>query len=1812
MEVKVEDIRTLQIVTKTHELLLDEAPEEFLVRAYDDKGNEFSTLDGIVFKWDAKERDDVVKFINFRDSAYDFDYAITSHLIEAKGQQGHKVLLEGIKTGSCKVSVRLVSKVYSEKVSPAVTSVVVVANLYLVPQSAYVMVGGIVSYRAEQIKSNKIQEIALSSSRQYYLQITDPKKAATISSQSIKGNALGATTVTLQDKNVDATVMDEGVRRPSSELHVVVPDHITINIDPHKSWIVIVGNKYDIFVEVFDSDNHRLFPSENWVVKLEVESAFFKVSERAANGSFIQGTPVKFGVAEVHASLIGIRDLVTKEVLRLEKPLLATAELDIFDPIVITPEKSVFPWNPVKPISEQVPYAIKNLRGTAKNELQFAWSSGNSSIATVTQNGVAKTTGLYSGSTEIIASMSKAIHNKGFAEIIVLPALDLNILKNNIILEAEVDQTLNVPVAVYADRTYRKMPFTKCLQLPYKVLLENQDSFSVLHERAEPKEEGCTNIQLKAHQIGFAKLSVEYRYINENRKIINLRDTATIAAFNPLTPLQPSSGTTLLAIDSSLQIAWTGGPNPWTAQGQSHFVDLSIGDDKVVEVKKREPSLSKNNANIYVYETRCRKLGDTTVTLTVGHKISTTLPKPIISTSTITISCGQPEKIQLKADVLTPEYESKCPLIAKSGRIAVQCYEDLPVRIFAFDKEGRRFDNISTLNIGWKVSDDELGTLSSDKGVIFAGENEKNHLGYKFANAEFAHQLLHTKGKAGNLDISATLQKSGSWTTGFSSTLTDTLTLNLIEDAQISPNALTIFHHPSNKAKVNIIHGSGYFDVSLAHKVAVYEYNANDQAVEISPILHGETKVIVKDLCLRTKQVAEASISVVSVHKVDLIVDDKVQKGNTIIAKVRLIDQNGMILAPNSEFLDISVVPTQKTKQSILSIGRGLKKSTSEELMFSVQGTEVGTMALSAVANSNISTVTSLSKNIQVFPPIRLEPRNITLLIGARFQIRATGGPNQPDSQIEYTIENKGSKIATANPIGIVTGLTLGYTKVTGRIMGVDKLTNERSIVSEDTVHIYVVKLNGIKISSPIVRMKVNTDLPLAAVGASDPVNQNAYAFGSANPKLVFNWSTSNGEVADLKSVFHANGVSNHGTFNTATIRLQAKKPGRVLIKLKAKITSSIDNINQYQFDRDEEFKDQLEIHVYDDFALTNPNFPSTKNVLMQTNSEFQLKTTRDGNVKILSYHILPKVNGLKEELVTVTEHGLVKSANEAGTCVILAKVVEEFGAVQQLSIVVEVKPVTFMMLNVLPAFQPADVNQELSFVPRGVSLPIELSFHDETGAKFDSISLETIDDIVIRPSRFDTNQIRRVDYKQTIQGVNTLSNNSTAEISCVMETVRDNTFTVLKAAIKSDGNSERNSKNKAQHPLQDFIVLDVQRAIQPSINRVIVGDVIAFESQIEVLGVEKNIEDYGDRWFTEPKGHINVDSKTGLMTAIKPGQVRIVYGSPNIKNSKTSVDIDIKPAGRPIILQDTSSKKTILTNKPDNIQYIPVVILGKENLSAANNELLQELGSKPGKNFHSVREKQLLESSGHEIEFKALEAETIFGCHARFLSLEHDLSNYLTVNAGFDESTGTYVCYFTPVEYENQMELALDVELSVTPGYSTGMEIGDRLQLSFVTAFKVLTTELALTNVQPTSHIEIKGLSTNLENVNVELSHPHLLKKGRGYIDSFDDSITDIGGYLQKYNLPITVKSAFWNGGKESLSANMYALISTESQSVKLPVVVRFRSDKCGNIDLGWSTVFYFLIDHYQSFLLILFSCFACTYITRVSSNHKFVNVFG
>lgn len=74
------------------------------------KGNEFSTLEGITFTWkinsgsrDVTGKNDVLRFINFKDSLYEIPKSIYN--LDMQGLKGHLVLLEGIKTGTANVSI---------------------------------------------------------------------------------------------------------------------------------------------------------------------------------------------------------------------------------------------------------------------------------------------------------------------------------------------------------------------------------------------------------------------------------------------------------------------------------------------------------------------------------------------------------------------------------------------------------------------------------------------------------------------------------------------------------------------------------------------------------------------------------------------------------------------------------------------------------------------------------------------------------------------------------------------------------------------------------------------------------------------------------------------------------------------------------------------------------------------------------------------------------------------------------------------------------------------------------------------------------------------------------------------------------------------------------------------------------------------------------------------------------------------------------------------------------------------------------------------------------------------------------------------------------------------------------------------------------------------------------------------------------------------------------------------------------------------------------------------------------------------------
>ena len=63
--------------------------------------------------------------------------------------------------------------------------------------------------------------------------------------------------------------------------------------------------------------------------------------------------------------------------------------------------------------------------------------------------------------------------------------------------------------------------------------------------------------------MGFTKVTVSHQYNTLDGKAVKVSDKITIAVLDPLNPVQPTSGRTVLSVGSSVDIVWQGGAQPW-------------------------------------------------------------------------------------------------------------------------------------------------------------------------------------------------------------------------------------------------------------------------------------------------------------------------------------------------------------------------------------------------------------------------------------------------------------------------------------------------------------------------------------------------------------------------------------------------------------------------------------------------------------------------------------------------------------------------------------------------------------------------------------------------------------------------------------------------------------------------------------------------------------------------------------------------------------------------------------------------------------------------------------------------------------------------------------------------------------------------------------------------------------------------------------------------------------------------------------------------------------------------------------------------
>ena len=103
--------------------------------------------------------------------------------------------------------------------------------------------------------------------------------------------------------------------------------------------------------------------------------------------------------------------------------------------------------------------------------------------------------------------------------------------------------------------------------------------------------------------------------------------------------------------------------------------------------------------------------------------------------------------------------------------------------VAVLDSTGRRFANISSMDISWSTSDASVAATAKENGVFYPSATEfRQNLGYR--PVADARMVVKTTKSLGTVDITATLRKDSFM--GFG-TVKDSVSLSFVEDAIVVP-----------------------------------------------------------------------------------------------------------------------------------------------------------------------------------------------------------------------------------------------------------------------------------------------------------------------------------------------------------------------------------------------------------------------------------------------------------------------------------------------------------------------------------------------------------------------------------------------------------------------------------------------------------------------------------------------------------------------------------------------------------------------------------------------------------------------------------------------------------------------------------------------------------------------------------------------------------------------------------------------------------------------------------------------------------------
>ncbi|XP_059827483.1 nuclear pore membrane glycoprotein 210-like [Hypanus sabinus] len=1433
-DVMVDIINQIEIVSTTRELYVDDSLLKLTVRALDEEGNTFSSLEGFAFDWTIVKNESVdnnsesthkIRILKFSESTYLPPPHIAT--MEKEGKQGDIILVSGLMTGTANLKARLQETIYKH-VPAAVIRLIILENIILSPaHDVYLLVGASIHYKVAKLVNGKMTEVKMPS-EQYRLKLQNNEVSSaggrngTVAkldsdSSTVLGVHTGWTILFLTHKHIHMQGLSH---LPNCTIYVVQAGFLGFSVLPGERWVLEVGRNYEFTVEVYDKKSNKVYLSDNLNIATVLPKSHFQTLKTLRNGTFHYVNVLSNGRAVINATLFGVFGQ------KAATPITNQQEVIIYKPIFLEPGVLVFPWHP-KPQSYR--HIIK-VNGGSGN---FTWSSSNESVALVTVRGLIATGDNLGFSIIQARDVENPIHF-GKMQINVLRPVSIDFVQSRI--EIEVAQSLYLPVMVYGLMEMDAMetvPVNDCTLMNLAVEMDKQGVFRVIQGNLEPDVDHCTGIIVQAETPGYTLLTASAGFLG-----VHFSSSITIASYNRLRAIDPVA-VAMVTLTSSKEMLFEGGPRPWVLEPSGFFTELSGEKKDTIIIKHQAPLVKMKNH--HGFRVICVSLGEQFLTFKVGNQPSLLNPNPAVEHIKVKFVCAVPTSVTLTPVYKLRELGLPCPLLQHNKQLVpISFCRNTILELTAYDQHGRKFDNFTSLLINWNSSNTSLGSLHPTIHMEMIMRNDGS--GQKRLHG---HRMVMVYRRKGTVSISANLvgyQKSHSDIIANVNDLfvpvTATIDLLLVDDVSLVPRNLTVYNHPSILEVIYLSEGSGYFFINTTDsEILTSTYIEAKNYVQIRPLNPGVVTVKAYDLCLTCKGPARAQIHVSGILDVELDLIHKIEIGKSAVVNVRVLDFfKKFFLSRYFKFMNI----TLQAASPIVTLEpmTNLDKRAASYMMRAM--TLGQTTLVASVRDKNGRKLSSAPHQIEVFPPFRLIPRRMTLIIGGMIQVMPEGGP-QPQSNIYFSINN--NTIAKVNTLGQLTALAVGTAKVTGIVQAVGDDTGRVVVFSQDEVSVEVIQLKGIKIHAPITRLQTGTQVPVHVTGTTSC--QTPFTFSNGIPGLTFHWTTTKREVIELVTRHSEISLELSAEHNFAML-LYSRAQGKTGLKVTVKAQDP--SAGQFEGHADS-FSDELQIMVFEILQLLPLSLPAEE-ILMSPNSQLKLQTSRDGKA-LVSYEVRKCPNN--KSVITEDGHGLLISGHRTGSSAVTITSREYFGLNQTILTGVRVAPVAYLSIVTSPMLFKAK-NEELAAFPLGMTLTFTVNFYDLSGDQFHAhntelyLALNRDDLLLIGPGTSN--------YTYVAQAAN---------VGLTILAIWDN-----------------------KHPgIADYIPIPIQYAIWPNISEhVILSDVICFSS------VLVNQEGEPGNWYLLSNEIVQIDPTTGLAVTRSTGSTIIYYDIPGIVRTYREITV--------------------------------------------------------------------------------------------------------------------------------------------------------------------------------------------------------------------------------------------------------------------------------------------------------------------------------